>query len=76
MKLTAKDRKTLRDEKARAVEAGKQIFLERMKEKVPEGFEDVETFTFLTDFFCDAFWDGYLFAIAEQAIERVKNEVM
>ena len=74
MELTAKERKELRDEKDRVVEAGKQIFLKLIEEKILEDFEDEETLAFLASFFCDAFWDGYLFATAERAIEEVKNE--
>jgi hypothetical protein len=70
IKLTKKQQTVMKQEKKRIMAEGSKIFLEQMEGKVAEGAEDSETLEFLTLFFADAFWQGYVFS----TVERVKTE--
>jgi hypothetical protein len=70
IKLTKKQQTVMKQEKKRIMAEGSKIFLKQTEGKVAEGAEDSETLEFLTLFFADAFWQGYVFS----TFERVKAD--
>jgi len=66
IKLTKKQQTVMKQEKKRVMAEGSKIFLKQTEGKVAEGAEDSETLEFLTLFFADAFWQGYIFSTFEQ----------
>ena len=72
--LTKEQAKGLEKERKRVMKLGVKQFHREYKDRINEGAEDGEAVKFLSTFFSEAFWSGYLYVTVEDAKARMKEE--